>query len=130
MMLLNRDAVQAGEQKSIADAGIIRIRNRLYQINIVSVEWSELAIQRTWLVTLKRVSDTNLHLSIALKNANITRREAEVINWLNQGLLPLHVAEKLSISYHTAKTHIRNIYKKLNISSARELEAFIKHLEK
>lgn len=47
-------------------------------------------------------------------NYHITPREKEILNYLSQGLSYQEVADELSISIKTLKTHIHNIYKKLN----------------
>ncbi len=103
--------------------GAIRVRRRLYEINITSITMSNNPEREIWLLTLTRVGNRKSQLSKTFENANITRRETEVIHWLQKGLPPSQVADNLGISYHTTKSHIKNIYKKLGISSARELLA-------
>ncbi|MBP9713469.1 MAG: response regulator transcription factor [Sterolibacterium sp.] len=50
----------------------------------------------------------------------LTPREREVLGWLAQGIRLAEIAEKLHISRHTAGDHVKNIYRKLNISSRAE----------
>ena len=52
---------------------------------------------------------------------HLSDREREVLELLVVGHGADAVSEKLVISYHTARTHVRNIYKKLDIHSQREL---------
>lgn len=47
----------------------------------------------------------------------LTHREKQVLFKLALGFSKSQISEELSISPHTVKTHIRNIYKKLGISS-------------
>lgn len=56
-------------------------------------------------------------------NLLITRREREVLELLVAGQTNQEIAEALSISPHTAKTHLYKLYKKINVSS--RLEAVI-----
>lgn len=52
---------------------------------------------------------------------DLTSRQAEVLLCLAQGRNAGYIAQKFTISTHTAKSHIYNIYNKLNIHSQQEL---------
>lgn len=47
----------------------------------------------------------------------LTRREVEVINLISRGKTYSMIATELNISVHTAKSHIKNIYSKLAVST-------------
>jgi DNA-binding NarL/FixJ family response regulator len=51
----------------------------------------------------------------------ITRREHEVIEALVEGATAREVAEALGLSFHTVRTHIRNIYEKTGAANRIEL---------
>ncbi len=51
----------------------------------------------------------------------LTPREADVLELLQQGATNGQIAHSLSIGLETVRTHARNIYRKLGISSRREL---------
>jgi DNA-binding NarL/FixJ family response regulator len=53
----------------------------------------------------------------------LTRREAEVLPLLQQGRSNAHIALALQVGVETVRTHARNIYRKLGVSSRRELAA-------
>ena len=44
---------------------------------------------------------------------NLSTREKEVLQWLSKGFSYKEIAEKLFISVETVRTHIRNVYEKL-----------------
>jgi DNA-binding NarL/FixJ family response regulator len=46
----------------------------------------------------------------------LTRREAELLTLLGQGISPRVAAEKMSLSDETVRTHTRNLYRKLQVS--------------
>jgi DNA-binding NarL/FixJ family response regulator len=48
---------------------------------------------------------------------DITRREQEILTHLSKGYFDKEIAEMLSISVPTLRTHIRNIYEKLQVRS-------------
>lgn len=56
-----------------------------------------------------------------IKKGRLTPREAEVFIMLARGHSPAYVAGELTLSDSTIRTHVRNIYKKLNITSREEL---------
>jgi DNA-binding NarL/FixJ family response regulator len=53
----------------------------------------------------------------------LTRREAEVLVLLREALPNAQIAAALHVSIETVRTHARNIYRKLGVSSRRELVA-------
>lgn len=54
--------------------------------------------------------------STATTDVNLSEREIEVLKLVADGLNNDAIAEKLTISLHTVKTHIRHIFEKLNVS--------------
>lgn len=48
---------------------------------------------------------------------SLSPRETEILHWVAEGLTNREIAEQLFISRHTAECHIKNIYKKLAVSS-------------
>ena len=51
----------------------------------------------------------------------LTAREADVLELLQQGYTNAEIAHELSIGIETVRTHARNIYRKLGISTRRDL---------
>jgi DNA-binding NarL/FixJ family response regulator len=51
----------------------------------------------------------------------LTPREADVLELLQEGATNAQIAQSLSIGLETVRTHARNIYRKLGISSRRDL---------
>ena len=57
----------------------------------------------------------------------LTAREAEVLQLLQEGLSNAQIAHTLSIGIETVRTHARNIYRKLGVSTRRDLARFSRH---
>jgi DNA-binding NarL/FixJ family response regulator len=57
----------------------------------------------------------------------LTAREAEVLQLLQEGMTNAEIAHALSIGFETVRTHARNIYRKLGISTRRDLARFARH---
>lgn len=56
-------------------------------------------------------------------NTGLTPREAEVLRLISKGYRLSRVGETLGISYNTAASHVKSIYRKLRISSRAECTA-------
>jgi DNA-binding NarL/FixJ family response regulator len=54
----------------------------------------------------------------------LTPREADVLELLQGGLSNKQIAQELSIGIETVRTHTRNIYAKLGVSTRRDLARF------
>ncbi len=50
----------------------------------------------------------------------LTERQIKILKLVSQGFSSKEIAEKLSISYYTVTTHIKNIYNKLQVNSRTE----------
>ncbi len=47
----------------------------------------------------------------------LSRREQEILKWLAKGFRYKEIADKIFISIDTVRTHVRNIYEKLQVNS-------------
>lgn len=54
---------------------------------------------------------------MGIEEANLSKREQEILDFLVQDVHEAEIAEKLFISPHTVHSHIKNIYKKLQVKS-------------
>ena len=50
----------------------------------------------------------------------LTERQVKILKLVSQGFSSKEIAEKLTISYYTVTTHIKNIYNKLQVNSRTE----------
>jgi len=57
----------------------------------------------------------------------LTGREQEVLSLVAEGATDKEIAEALSVSLHTVKSHMRNILAKLHVSSRREAAKYARH---
>jgi ATP/maltotriose-dependent transcriptional regulator MalT len=51
---------------------------------------------------------------------NLTKRESEILSLLVDGASNLQISETVYISVSTVKSHVRNIFNKLNVSTRSE----------
>jgi DNA-binding NarL/FixJ family response regulator len=58
---------------------------------------------------------------LAMRGAELTARETEVLELLQSGATNSQIARELAIGIETVRTHARHIYRKLGIASRRDL---------
>jgi DNA-binding NarL/FixJ family response regulator len=59
---------------------------------------------------------------------NLSDRETEILGYLSKGYQDKEIADKLFLSVKTVRTHLRNIYRKLEVRS--RTEAVLKYIQK
>jgi len=69
----------------------------------------------------KNHSDNTLNFNNLKVLYNLTNRECEIISLLLQGHSNQRIADELYLSNHTVKTHMQNIFKKMNCLSRMEV---------
>jgi DNA-binding CsgD family transcriptional regulator len=63
---------------------------------------------------------------IDLRKGCLTRRESEVLYWLNQGKSNAHISEILGCSSSTVAKHLHRIYAKLGVDNRASAIAFVR----
>jgi len=66
---------------------------------------------------IARMVIDNFHVN---PNSPLTRRETEILQLISEGKTYTQISEELFISKETSKTHIKNIYSKLQVNSKSE----------
>ncbi|MCK5646759.1 MAG: response regulator transcription factor [Anaerolineales bacterium] len=61
------------------------------------------------------------------EDADLTRREIEVLGRVATGATDKEIADELTISIHTVKSHMRNILAKLHVGTRREASRIARH---
>ena len=61
-------------------------------------------------------------------DAQLSKREKEVLNLIFEGLTNDEIAEKLNITIHTVKVHVLHIYEKTKCKRGRT-ELFVKRIK-
>jgi two-component system nitrate/nitrite response regulator NarL len=78
-------------------------------------------------VSQEMVSEVKVELAadLALKNKDdISGREREVLQLVCEGATNREIAERLIVSEHTVKVHLRNILNKLNLRNRQQVAAY------
>lgn len=68
--------------------------------------------------------------SLNPKLSGLTYREKQMLSYIASGYSSQAIADELSISVHTVKTHVYNVYKKINATNRRQASLWAaKHLQ-
>lgn len=89
-----------------------------YSRYLFYAEWSDDFLSIDMTEAVRQVEESDI-----LENLRLTPRQKEVAALLLNGKDAKQIAEELKISVHTANFHIKNLYKKFDISSRAELFA-------
>lgn len=63
--------------------------------------------------------------TLPLKLSSLTEREVEVVDWIRAGKTNQEIASILSITENTVKSHLKRVYKKLNVSKRAQAVAIL-----
>ena len=78
-----------------------------------------------WLVRIHPSGDPFSKSNLLREKAGLTWREMEICCLIHDGLGRQEIAERLFISAHTVKTHLKKIHKKLGVTSRTQLVAYL-----
>lgn len=113
---VNRLRMKSGLYRENLDVGIVIVRNSIgmpLKMNGVDIDLSKTSFSQ------KSLEDSTNKYNIS----QLTPKEIEVCEFIKKGLNDIEIAGKLSISPNTVKTHLRNICKKIDVSSRTKLLA-------
>lgn len=104
-------AIQAGASGYLLkDAG----PNRIVQAVVEVVDGGA---PTSPLVARKLLGYVRQQTAPASASFDLTAREQEVLNWLVEDATEVHIAEHLGVSPHTVRSHVKNLYRKLQVHS-------------
>lgn len=110
MKMINAGALgyilKDSEREKLVDAIKTVYRKEKYYSNEVSLKLINILLNKN---------------KIADSDAELSKREIQIIQLITDGISKKEVAKKLSISVRTIETHRHNIYKKLQIKNTAEL---------
>jgi DNA-binding CsgD family transcriptional regulator len=113
---VNRLRMKSGLYRENLDVGIVIVRNSIGEpLNMIGVD---IDLSKTSFSQKQLEDNTNQY-----KIGKLTPKEIEVCKFIKKGLNDVEISEEISISPNTVKTHLRNICKKIDVSSRTKLLA-------
>lgn len=81
----------------------------------------EIACSNFYHPDLEQQIHTKIQKFNATLTASLSNRELELLKFVNEGLSNKNLADRLSVSENTIKTHLKHIYSKAGVNSRNEL---------
>ncbi len=102
---------------------VYKLSGRDCQLDFAPLRGDDLGDKELWLLQVKPLMELSLGSDGPLREAGLTKREVEACELLRQGIDPHLIAERLFISPHTVKTHLKRIHQKLGVHTRAQLVA-------
>lgn len=96
-----------------------------YKLYLIPLELPGLSDPNLWLLRIHPAADPFTKSNRLIEKAGLTWREMEICCLIHDGLGRNEIAERLFISAHTVKTHLKKIHKKLGVNSRTQLVAYL-----
>lgn len=96
-----------------------------YKLYLIPLEVREVDDSGLWLLRIHPAADPFTKSNRLIEKAGLTWREMEICCLIHDGLGRNEIAERLFISAHTVKTHLKKIHKKLQVNSRTQLVAYL-----
>jgi len=96
-----------------------------YKLYLIPLEVQGLNDANLWLLRIHPAADPFTKSNRLIEKAGLTWREMEICCLIHDGLGRNEIAERLFISAHTVKTHLKKIHKKLQVNSRTQLVAYL-----
>jgi DNA-binding CsgD family transcriptional regulator len=96
-----------------------------YKLYLIPLGVQGLSNTGLWLLRIHPAADPFTKSNRLIEKAGLTWREMEICCLIHDGLGRNEIAERLFISAHTVKTHLKKIHKKLQVNSRTQLVAYL-----
>lgn len=102
-----------------------QLGRRLYEITLMLANEGINGSERLYLLRFLRITNKTRKIINQLSRAGLTKRELEIATLIYQGTNTRDISEKINLSYHTVRNHIKSIYSKLGVSTRSELLVWV-----
>ena len=88
--------------------------------NLIPLFWLK-AYFAPWAGSLGKIIGSRVDLPFLQKTHGLSAREMEILNLMIDGKSYRQMEESLHISIHTVKSHVYNLYRKMNVKNRHQL---------
>ncbi len=122
----NLDASDSGEiEKWGREVSFFTLPQGTYKLYLIPLKAPGARESELWLLRIHPAADPFTKSNQLIEKAGLTWREMEICCLIHDGLGRNEIAERLFISAHTVKTHLKKIHKKLEVNSRTQLVAYL-----
>ncbi len=112
-------------QDSTIELPFIQLAKGDFRLSLSLINSQKDLDENCWLLKMKPAIEPYSRLNLTMQKAGLSPREMEIAYLVRDGLGNNEIANRLFISLHTVKTHLRNMHEKLGISSRTKLVALL-----
>ncbi len=115
----------AKSRKTTSHCFLTRLGRRLYEIKMKLINKACNDNEHLYLLLFSRIANQKGQISRQLLNVGLTSRELEIAALIYQGITARDISEQIHLSYHTVRNHIKNIYRKMGVSTRSEMLVWV-----
>jgi DNA-binding CsgD family transcriptional regulator len=127
--LINRELSRYESPYDIEDAKLelpfYRYGEQVFHLELILLKGKGYAEDRTLFVRLTSSAKPYSRLNLLMQDAGLTGREMEICILVKSGIDNQNITDRLFISLHTVKNHIKSIHKKLSVNTRPQLVALL-----
>ena len=123
----NLDVTESDEEENKwgREVSFFTLPKGTYKLYLIPLEVQSTHDTALWLLRIHPAADPFTKSNRLIEKAGLTWREMEICCLIHDGLGRNEIAERLFISAHTVKTHLKKIHKKLQVNSRTQLVAYL-----
>lgn len=125
LIVMVQREVEKRSQKTLetfSETPFYKLDKAAFRLSIDLVNQGE---SECYLLRLNPTNDLFSQISLRMQEANLCAREKEICFLAKDGFSDEEIAERLFISLHTVRTHMKNIHLKLDVQSRSKLVALL-----
>lgn len=111
----------AKSRKATSHCFLTRLGRRLYEIKMKLVDKGCSDNEHLYLLHFSRIVNQSGRITRQLISAGLSNRELEIAGLIYQGITARDISAQIHLSYHTVRNHIKNIYRKMGVSTRSEM---------
>ena len=99
----------------------------IFRLNLTLLNQDEDEESRCYLLRIKPAVEPFSKMNLFMQEVGLTAREMEIASLVRDGIDDREVGDRLFISIHTVKNHLKNIHQKLNVHTRAKLVAVLNY---
>jgi DNA-binding CsgD family transcriptional regulator len=122
---ISRYEVPYDIEDSKIEIPFVNLPQGIFRLSFSRVDGDVSIEEKMWLLRMKSAVEPYSKMNIMMQKAGLTGWEIEICILIRDGFENKEIANRLFISLHTVKNHVRNIYKKMNVHTRAQLVALL-----
>ncbi len=110
---------------SATELSFVKLPQGVFRLVVSLLNRQEEQEDQCWLLRLKPPVEPFPRMNLLMQEGGLTGREIEIASLVRDGMDDQEIQERLFISVHTVKNHIKSIHQKLNVHTRAKLVAVL-----